>query len=176
MTSFGREVVAELETQSMIVDLAHMSVSGIEDALPLLRRPFALSHAGLRAAAAQPGPEANPGRLRRYNASTRNIPEDVARAVGARGGLLGVVLATQLLGAPTLSAGVAMIRRALRTAGEANVALGSDMDGALRMLIDVEGLPALADALLEAGVDENVVSGFIGANAAVFLRSALPST
>ena len=66
-----------------------------------------------------------------------------------------------------------MIRRALSVAGEGNVALGSDMDGALRMLIDAEGLPALADALLAAGLSESVVSGFVGSNAVGFLRAAL---
>ena len=73
------------------------------------------------------------------------MPESVAREVGARGGLFGVVMATQLLGGSTLNAAVAMIRRARAAAGEQNVALGSDMDGALKMLIDAEGLPALAD-------------------------------
>ena len=167
VTDFGREVIAELEAQSVIVDLAHMSVAGIEDALPLLHRPFVLSHSALR------GEASRPGRLRRYNATTRNVPEEVAHEVGARGGLVGIVLATQLLGGSTLADAVTMIRRALSVAGEQNVALGSDMDGALRMLIDAEGLPALADALLDAGLSESVVSGFVGGNAVGFLRAAL---
>jgi microsomal dipeptidase-like Zn-dependent dipeptidase len=54
------------------------------------------------------------------------------------------------------------------------VALGSDMDGALRTLIDVEGLPALTDALLEAGLSETSVGGILGANATRLLRAALP--
>jgi membrane dipeptidase len=167
LTSFGREVVAELENRRVIVDLAHMSVPGIEQTLTLLTRPFTLSHGALR------GEVARPGRLRRYNATTRNVPEEVAREVGARGGLVGIVLATQLLGGSTLADAVAMIRRALSIAGEENVALGSDMDGALRMLIDAEGLPALAGALLDAGLSESVASGFVGGNALRFLRSAL---
>jgi microsomal dipeptidase-like Zn-dependent dipeptidase len=44
------------------------------------------------------------------------------------------------------------------------------------MLIDVEGLPALVDALLAAGVAPDVVRGFLGGNAARFLRTALPAT
>src|SRR3990172_6290072 len=40
LTDYGREVITELEVQSIVVDLAHMSWAGIEQALPLLRRPF----------------------------------------------------------------------------------------------------------------------------------------
>jgi hypothetical protein len=42
------------------------------------------------------------------------------------------------------------------------------------MLIDCEGLPALSDTLLASGIDANVVSGFLGGNAARFLRATLP--
>lgn len=168
VTDFGRAVIKELEAQAMIVDLAHMSLAGIEAVLPTLTRPFVLSHGAIRDEVARPG------RLRRYGPATRNVPASVAREVGARGGLFGVVLATQLLGGSTLNDGVAMIRRALDAAGDANTVLGSDMDGALRMLIDVEGLPALVDALLTSGLDESVVSGYLGANAIRFLRAALP--
>jgi membrane dipeptidase len=169
LSGFGRELLAELQAQQVIVDLAHMSVAGIDDALPLLTRPFTLSHGAVREEEV-----ARPGRLRRYNASTRNVPPSVAREVGARGGLLGVVMATQLLGAPTLNAAVRMVRRVASEVGEENVAIGSDMDGALRMLIDCEGMPALANAMLAAGMSEEFVSGVFGGSAARFLRNALP--
>ena len=170
VTSFGRDVIRELEANALIVDLAHMSVAGIEDVLPTLSGPFLLSHGAIR------DESATRGRVRRYSAATRNVPAAVAKGVGARGGLFGVVLATQLLGGERLDDAVAMIRRALAAAGDANVALGSDMDGALRMLIDVEGLPALVDAMLASGLDESVVSGFVGANAVRFLLGALPAS
>jgi microsomal dipeptidase-like Zn-dependent dipeptidase len=47
------------------------------------------------------------------------------------------------------------------------------MDGALRMAIDVDGLPALAGALLDSGLDANAVAGVMGANALRLLRAAL---
>jgi len=170
VTDFGHAVIQELEAQALIVDLAHMSLPGIEAVLPTLTRPFLLSHGAIR------DETARPGRLRRYGAATRNVPASVAREVGARGGLFGVVLATQLLGGSTLADAVGMIRRALDAAGDKNVALGSDMDGALRMLIDVEGMPALVDALLASGLEEAVVAGYVGANAVRFLRANLPAT
>ena len=158
LTGYGREVLSELEAQSIVVDLAHMSVDGISAALPLLRRPFVLSHTGLT--------EMRP--------TGRNIPSSFAAEVAAAGGLVGIILSTRLLGGSTLDAAARSFALATQSAGAAHVALGSDMDGALRMLIDVEGLPALADALLEAGLAETSVSGILGGNATRLLRAALP--
>lgn len=168
LTEFGRELVAELEAQAIAVDLAHMSVLGIRDALSLLRRPFLVSHTGVSSAdgAGRRG-------IRRYSAQTRNVPFELAREIGTRGGLVGVVLATQLLGGVTLRHATRMFRRAIDACGETNVALGSDMDGALRMVVDVQGLPALADALLESGLSEATVSRVLGGNAVGFLRRSL---
>jgi microsomal dipeptidase-like Zn-dependent dipeptidase len=158
LTDYGREVIDELEAQSIIVDLAHMSVAGIEAALPLLRRPFVLSHTGLTDVAPR----------------RRNIAASLVARVAVAGGLVGIMLSTQLLGGSTLAAAARTIRLAIDSAGADHIALGSDMDGALRMLIDVEGLPAIADALLQSGLDAESVSAIIGANAARHLRAALP--
>jgi membrane dipeptidase len=164
LTEFGREVIAELEQQSILVDLAHMSLVGIEDALPLLRRPFVLSHTGLTEIAGRRS------RWRRYSPATRNIPASLAAEIGRAGGLMGVVLSTLLLGGGGLSDAVATIRLALETAGEEHVAIGSDMDGALKMVIDSEGLPALTTALLDSGLSPSVVEGVLGGNALRILR------
>jgi microsomal dipeptidase-like Zn-dependent dipeptidase len=167
LTDYGREVIAELEALAILVDLAHMSVGGIEAALPLLKRPFMLSHTGLTDIAG------SASRLRRFSAATRNVPASLAGEVGAAGGLVGIALATQLLGGSTMVAAVRTFRTAMDAAGAHNVAIGSDMDGALRMLIDIEGLPALAGALLESGLDESAVAAVMGGNALATLRAAL---
>ena len=157
LTDYGREAIAELQAQSIVVDLAHMSVLGIEAALPLLRRPFVLSHTGLTDVAP----------------TVRNIPASLAREVATAGGLVGMMLSTRLLGGATLDAAVRAFTLAIESAGADHVALGSDMDGALKMLIDVAGLPALADGLLDSGVSEPGVTGVLGSNAVAVLRSAL---
>ena len=167
LSGFGREVVAELESNRVIVDLAHMSAAGVRDALPLLRRPFTLSHTGLTSVAG------GRSRWRRYSPATRNVSPDVAAAVGKGGGLLGVVLATQLLGGDTLADVARTVRAAVDAAGAENVAIGSDTDGALRMAVSPSGLPALGDALAEAGLSPATVDGVMGGNALRFLRGAL---
>ena len=168
LSGYGREVLAELEAQSIVVDLAHMSRRGIDAALPLLKRPSLLSHTGLTDVAG------GASRWRRFSPANRNVPASLAAEVGAAGGLVGVALSTQLLGGSTMAAAVSTFRAGVDAVGSDPVAIGSDMDGALRMLIDVEGLPALADALLESGLPAESVSGILGANAARFLGAALP--
>ena len=169
LTDYGREVIAELEAKSIIVDLAHMSIRGIENALPVMRRPFVLSHTGLTNVAG------GRSRWRRYSPATRNIPASLSGEIGEAGGLVGIVLSTQLLGGSSLSDAVATIRLALESAGDDHVAIGSDMDGALKMLIDVEGLSALTDALLSAGLSQRTVEPVLGSNAIGLFRSALPT-
>jgi microsomal dipeptidase-like Zn-dependent dipeptidase len=167
LTGFGREIVAELEAQSIVVDLAHMSRRGVEDTLPLLKRPFVMSHTGLTELAD------SRSRWRRYAPATRNIPASLAGEIAAAGGLVGIVMSTQLLGGSTLDAAVRTISLAVESAGAEHVAIGSDMDGALKMLIDVEGYPALADALLASGMGPEVVSSVLGGNAIRLLRRTL---
>jgi microsomal dipeptidase-like Zn-dependent dipeptidase len=161
--------VAELEAQSIAVDLAHMSLPGIEAILPVLRRPPALSHTGLIEV------EGRRSRWRRYSAANRNVPAAVVAEVGSRGGIVGVVLASQLVGGDDLPAIERTVRAAVSAAGDEHVAIGSDMDGALRTVIDVEGLPALTSQLLESGLDPTVVAGVMGENAVRFLSASLPA-
>jgi membrane dipeptidase len=166
LTGYGRDVIAELQAQSIIVDLAHMSLAGFEQALPLLHRPFVLSHTGLTEIAG------GRSRWRRYSPATRNIPTSLAAEIGQAGGLIGIVLSTLLLGGANLSDAVATIRLAIESAGEEHVAIGSDMDGALKMVIDTEGLVALTSELLGSGLSEGTVEGMVGANAVRVLAAA----
>ncbi len=170
LTGHGRDVLAALEEASIVVDLAHMSVRGIEEALSVVQRPFVVSHTGLTDVAGARS------RLRRFSPATRNIPASLAAQVGAAGGLIGIVLSTELLAASSLPDATRTFNAAVEAAGPAHVSLGSDMDGALKMLIDVEGIPALADALLSAGMDSSVVAGILGGNAVSLLQAALTTT
>jgi microsomal dipeptidase-like Zn-dependent dipeptidase len=168
LTGLGREAIAELESQGVIVDLAHMSRTGIQEALPMLTPPFTLSHTGLTEIAG------GRSRFRRYSPATRNIPAPLAGEIAAHGGLVGIVMSTQLLGGSSLLDAAATFQLALKACGEERVAIGSDMDGALRMLIDVEGYPALAGALTASGLPEGAVKGVMGTNAVQLLRASLP--
>ncbi len=170
LTGYGREAVAEIQRLGMLVDLAHMSVAGIEDTLPLLHRPFLLSHTGFtrlsHAGSRIPG--------RRFTPRHRNLADREARIVAEAGGLIGVTLSTRLLGGDDLDAVRRTVDVGLELAGYRGLALGSDMDGALRMVCDAAGLPAVTAALLRGGLDRETVSALLGGNALAILRATLP--
>ncbi|MBA3627518.1 MAG: membrane dipeptidase, partial [Chloroflexi bacterium] len=161
LTVFGREVVAELERAGIVVDLAHMSPAGIRDTLPLLKRPFVLSHTGFQrlsgATSRIPG--------RRFTPRNRNLGDREARLVGEAGGVVGLTLSTRLLGGEDLDAVARTVDAALELCGPTKVAIGSDFDGALRMVCDVTGLPTVTARLLAGGLDRQTVAGVMGGNA-----------
>jgi len=161
LTVFGREVVAELERVGIVVDLAHMSPAGIRDTLPLLKRPFVLSHTGFQrlsgATSRIPG--------RRFTPRNRNLGDREARLVGEAGGVVGLTLSTRLLGGDDLDAVARTVDAALELCGPTKVAIGSDFDGALRMVCDVTGLPTVTARLLAGGLDRQTVARVMGGNA-----------
>ncbi len=161
LTGFGREVIAELERVGIVVDLAHMSSAGIRDTLPVLTRPFLLSPTGFRrlrgATSRIPG--------RKFTPHDRNLGDDEARLVAEAGGVVGLTLSTLLLGGDDLDAVARTVNAALELCGPAKVAIGSDLDGALRMVCDVTGLPAITGRLSGGGLDRETVAGVMGGNA-----------
>ena len=166
LTGLGREAVAEAERVGALVDLAHGSLSAIEDALKAATRPIVISHTGFTALAG------GRSRWRRYSPSTRNLPDGIVREAGAQGALIGVALAVDLIGGTTMASVVRSIVHAVELVGPAQVAIGSDFDGALRMPFDVRGLPALTAALLAVGLGRDDVAGIMGANALRILGGA----
>ena len=74
LSDWGRQLVAELERLGIIVDLAHLNPAGVEDVLAMTKKPPVFSHT-------------NP---RKFFDIERNAGDDHLRAVGARGGVIGV--------------------------------------------------------------------------------------
>lgn len=74
LTSFGREVVSEMERLGILVDLSHVSVRTFWDVARMARRPFIASHSNASALC----PVA------------RNLDDDQLRAVADSGGLVGI--------------------------------------------------------------------------------------
>ncbi len=161
LTGFGREVVAELERAGIVVDLAHMSPAGIRDTLPLLKRPFVLSHTGFRRLSSRASRVAG----RKFTPRNRNLGDEEARSVAEAGGVVGLTLSTSLLGGDDLDTVARTVDAALELCGPTKVAIGSDFDGALRMVCDVAGLPAVTGRLLAGGLDRQIVAGVMGGNA-----------
>ena len=74
LTAFGRELIQECERLGIIIDLAHINPQGFEDIVSLTTKPLIVSHTNAR----------------KFYDIERNISDDQIRAVGQRGGVVGI--------------------------------------------------------------------------------------
>jgi membrane dipeptidase len=74
LAPFGKALVQEMEKLNIMIDLAHLNPAGVDDVLQLTKKPLIFSHT-------------NP---RKFFDLDRNASDDHIRAVGARGGVIGV--------------------------------------------------------------------------------------
>ena len=151
LTAFGREALAALEEQSIDRRPGAHVAAGVEDLMAVLSGRSMLSHTGLTDIAH--------GRLA-LAALLRGEPQHSGVRWRARSANMGVWWESRCR--RSCSAARRWTRRLAPSRWRSSpparigVALGSDMDGALKMVVDVEGLPALAGALLDAGLPRSV--------------------
>jgi membrane dipeptidase len=157
LTKWGRDLVAKCEEYRVVVDLAHINRKGFLEACELATKPPIVSHTGVL------------GAFEHW----RNIGDDQLRAVADKGGVVGVIFCPRFLGGEGLGPVVAHMKHILDVVGEDVPALGSDWDGFIvptQELRDPLGLPLLTDALLEAGISENVIGKILRENVMRVLR------
>jgi microsomal dipeptidase-like Zn-dependent dipeptidase len=158
LTPLGLRWLAAMEERRMIVDLAHASTATIDDVLTRARRPVVVSHTGVRGTCD----------------NNRNLSDEQLRRIAAGGGLVGIGFWDVATCGHDAAAIARAIVYAVKVAGPDHVALGSDFDGAIEAPFDAAGLAQLTDALLAAGLSEEVVEKVLGKNAISFLINNLP--
>lgn len=152
LSDFGRELIGEMERLRMVVDIAHVNLAGVDEALARMRRPFVVSHTACRA----------------LHDHRRNLGDDHIRRIAERGGVIGIAVERSFLGRPGLDGFLDHVEHAIRVGGADCVALGSDWDGAIvpaEGLEDVTTLPAVTAGLLGRGHSQEVVRKALGENA-----------
>ena len=168
LTGKGFEFLAEMERMHMIVDVSHLSDKGFWDIARHSTRPFAASHSNCRALAPH----------------TRNLTDEMIRALSERGGIAGLNYYAPFLDAdPTHpeSCRSTVERIAEHAAhykqvgGIGVLALGSDFDGidGHHQLETAADMPLLADALRRAGFTEDEVERIFWRNARDFFEHNL---
>jgi len=146
LTDLGREYVREAQSVGMIVDVSHISDEGFWDIMDITTKPIVATHSNSRAVCDH----------------TRNLTDDMFRAICQTGGVAGLNMYTDFLGQkPNLDTVCNHVLHWLELNPDGNhISLGSDMDGCDVLpegFAGVQSYPALALRLLERGVDEKTV-------------------
>lgn len=111
LSDLGRDAVAEMNKQGVIVDVAHSSWQVALDAARCTTRPIVVSHAACAA----------------VNMHCRGKSDEVIRAVASTGGLMGIAAIPAFLGhSGDINALLDHIDHVVKVAGVDHVAIGTD--------------------------------------------------
>ena len=158
LSPFGHEVVAAMVARGMIVDLAHASPQMVRDVLAIEGTRPILSHTGIHS----------------HCPSPRNLDDTLLRAIAAKGGVIGIGYWSDVVCGRTPADVAGAIVAAIALLGEDHVSLGSDYDGSVDAPFDAAHLPALTQALMDAGLSEDRIAKVMGGNMMRYLAETLP--
>ncbi|ABC64805.1 dipeptidase [Erythrobacter litoralis] len=157
LTPFGRNIVRRMEEMGMIVDIAHLSHTGVAEVLAMARRPVVSSHGGVQATC-------------KVN---RNLTDAEIRGLAATGGIIGVGYWEGAVCDTSPKAIAAAMNHIRDLVGIEHVALGSDYDGAVEVRFDTSKLVQVTQALMDAGFSEREIRAVMGGNAIRVLREGM---
>lgn len=151
---FGREAVAEMERQGIVVDVSHLNDRGFEELLGFAQKPFAASHSNARAVCGH----------------RRNLPDEFIREMVRREGLIGLTYCRSFLsddGRGSLDDLYRHVCHFLELGAEKCIALGSDYDGAEvhEDLDSVEKSLRIGEYLTAHGISQDIADGLCFENA-----------
>ena len=154
LTDLGVAYMKEAQRVGMIVDVSHISDEGFWDIIRHTEKPVVASHSNSRAVCG----------------NSRNLTDDMFRAICETGGVAGFNQCAPFVGEncnlDTICDHILHFLE-LDPAGK-HIALGGDLDGCDTLPEGFEGVqsyPAMAQRLLERGVDEKILMNIYWNNA-----------
>jgi len=161
LTEQGREYVFEAQRLGMLVDVSHISDEAFWDIMDITRGPVIASHSNSRSVC---------------NVS-RNLTDEMFKAICQTGGVAGLNLYTKFLGEnATVDTVCDHAIHWLELGGEKNISLGGDLDGCDTLPAGFSGVqdyPKLAERLLARGISEETVMDIFWNNAMGVLKNAV---
>ena len=154
LTDMGREYVKTAQKLGMIIDVSHISDEGFWDIMKVTEKPIVATHSNSRAVCD----------------NSRNLTDDMFRAIVETGGVAGFNQCAPFVGEnPNLDTVCDHILHFLELDPEGtHIALGGDLDGCEELPEGFEGIqsyPAMAQRLLERGVDDQILHNIFWSNA-----------
>lgn len=153
LTDLGKEFVFEAQRLGMLIDVSHISDEAFWDIMKITQGPVIATHSNSRAV---------------HNVS-RNLTDDMFKAICQTGGVAGLNMYTDFLGEnATLETVCDHVEHWLGLGGEKHIALGGDLDGCESLpagFAGVQDYPKLAQALLNRGISEQIVQDIYWNNA-----------
>ena len=154
LTAQGREFVKTAQKMGMIVDLSHISDDGFWDVIDITDLPVIASHSNSRTICNH----------------SRNLTDEMFRAICGTGGVAGINLYSEFLGSNAdLDAVCDHIFHFLDLDPDGlHISLGGDLDGCDRLpegFSGVQDYNCLSDRLLERGLDAETVMNIFWNNA-----------
>ena len=157
LTPFGRDIVRRMEAKGMIIDIAHLSHTGVAEVLAMATRPVVSSHGGVQATC-------------KVN---RNLTDDEVRGVAKTGGVIGIGYWEGAVCSTDPRAAAKAMKHVRDLVGIQHVALGSDYDGATTVRFDTSQLTQVTQALLDEGFTAQEIRAVMGENALRVIRAGL---
>jgi len=157
LTNFGVQLVQEMNRLGIMVDISHLSSTGVRDVLRVSEAPVIASHSNAYALCSH----------------RRNLTDEQLESVASNRGVVGVTFVPSFVtkdeNQATLERVLDQIDYMVKTMGVDHVGLGSDFDGFLgfgkvRGLEDVTRLPRLTAGMVERGYGEEDVKKILGGN------------
>lgn len=119
LKDFGREAVVRMNELGLAIDVSHLSDGGFLDVVKLSKRPFVASHSNCRA----------------LSPHSRNMTDEMIRALAERGGVMGLNFAGPFLNADAvgresiLARMILHLKHMVKVGGIEVPAIGTDFDG-----------------------------------------------
>ena len=162
LTDLGKAYVRQAQSLGILVDVSHISDEGFWDIMKITQAPVVASHSNSRALCNH----------------SRNLTDDMFRAIRDSGGVAGINQFADFLGQkPTLDTVCDHIFHFMELDPEGkHIALGGDLDGCEALAEGFEGVQsydALADRLIARGLDAATVQNIYWNNALGMMATAL---
>lgn len=155
LTSFGKQVVQEMNRLGMILDVSHLSEKSFWDVTDLTKEPFIASHSNAKAICS----------------ASRNLSDAQIKTIGERGGVIGLTPYPAFLGGKTNGIDRLMthLNHIYHIGGENAIGIGCDFDGIEKSAEELEDVSCIKPLLhaVEKRYGFRTAEKFAGGN---FLR------